>query len=57
MVLVGRTQTTGPEAFGIAIFEATDEAEAQAIAAADPAVAEGLMRFELYPFKIALMRE
>lgn len=57
MILVGRTQTTGPETFGIAIFEAADEAEARAIMEADPAVSGGLMRAELFPYEIALMRQ
>jgi uncharacterized protein YciI len=56
MILVGRTQTTGPETFGIAIFEADDEAAARAIMNADPAVSSGLMRGELFPYRIALMR-
>jgi uncharacterized protein YciI len=57
MILVGRTQTTDPETFGIAIFEAEDEKAARAIMRGDPAVAEGLMRAELRPFKIALSRK
>jgi uncharacterized protein len=56
MILVGRTQTTGPDTFGIAIFEAEDETAARAIMEADPAVASGLMKGELFPYKIALMR-
>lgn len=56
MILVGRTQTTGPETMGIAIFEAADEAAARAIMLADPAVREGVMSAELYPYRIALMR-
>jgi uncharacterized protein YciI len=57
MILVGRTQTTDPETFGIAVFEAEDEKVARAIMRADPAVAEGLMRGELRPFKVALSRK
>jgi uncharacterized protein len=56
MILVGRTQTTGPETFGLAIFEADSEEEARRIMEEDPAVAQGLMRAELYPYKVALMR-
>lgn len=56
MILVGRTQTTGPETFGIAIFEAKDEAAARKIMEADPAISSGLMKGELFPYKIALMR-
>lgn len=56
MILVGRTQTTGPETMGLAIFEAADAEAARAIMLADPAIAEGLMTGTLYPYKIALMR-
>jgi uncharacterized protein YciI len=56
MILVGRTQTTGPETFGLAIFEAEDEAAARKIMEADPAISSGLMKGELFPYKIALMR-
>jgi uncharacterized protein len=56
MILVGRTQTTGPDTFGIAIFEADDDAAARAIMQSDPAVSSGLMKGELFPYKIALMR-
>jgi uncharacterized protein YciI len=57
LVLAGRTLTTGPETFGIAIFEAADEAEARTIMAADPAVAEGLMTAELFPYRVAVARD
>jgi uncharacterized protein len=56
IVLVGRTLTTGPETFGMAVIEAADEAAARAIVDADPVVSEGLMRAELFPFFIAGMR-
>jgi uncharacterized protein YciI len=56
MILVGRTQTSGPDTMGLAIFEAADEDAARAIMAADPAVARGVMGATLYPYKIALMR-
>lgn len=57
MILVGRTQTTGPETFGLAIFEAENETQARAVMEADPAIAQGLMRAELFPYQVALMRE
>lgn len=56
MILVGRTQTTGAETMGLAIFEAADESAARAIMAADPAVVGGVMTAEFFPYKIALMR-
>jgi uncharacterized protein YciI len=56
MILMGRTQNNDESAFGICIFEAEDESAARMIMEADPAVAGGVMRTDLYPYKIALMR-
>jgi uncharacterized protein YciI len=41
---------------GFCVLEAADEAEARAIAASDPAVAEGLMRLEVHAFAVVLDR-
>jgi uncharacterized protein YciI len=57
MILVGRTLNTDASTFGIAIFKAETEEEARAIMLADPAVANGVMRAELFPYRIALLRE
>src|SRR3954447_9068333 len=57
MILVGRTLNTDESTFGIAIFKAESEDEARAIMLADPAVANGVMRAELFPYRIALLRE
>ena len=57
MILVGRTQNDDESTFGIAIFEAEDEAAARKIMEDDPAVAGGVMRATLYPYKVALMRK
>ncbi len=38
--------------FGLVVFEAPDPEAAQAVAAADPAVAEGLVRAEVHAFRI-----
>jgi uncharacterized protein len=54
MLLVGRTQDNSPRTFGIAIFQAESEEQAQAIMQSDPAVRRGVMRAELFPFRIAL---
>lgn len=53
MLMVGRTQTVSPETVGLCVFLANDEAEARAIMESDPAVKEGVMRGELFPYKIA----
>lgn len=57
MILVGRTQNRDESTFGIAIFEAEDDLAARAIMESDPAVRAGVMRAELYPYQVALMRK
>ncbi|MFN8454472.1 MAG: YciI family protein [Anaerolineae bacterium] len=56
-IFVGRTLTTDERTFGIAIFEANSEEAAREIMNNDPAVIEGVMRAELYPFRIVLMAQ
>ena len=53
MLMVGRTQTTTPDTMGISVFFAKDEAEARQIMENDPAVKEGVMRAELFPYRVA----
>ena len=57
MLLVGRTQDNSPRTFGVAIFQAESTGQAQAIMNSDPAVQKGIMRAELFPFRIALAGE
>src|SRR6266566_5173217 len=57
LILAGRTSESGDKTFGIAIFEAKDEAAAQAFMESDPAVVAGLMTAELHPFTVALQRK
>lgn len=56
MILVGRTQNADENTIGLAIFEAEDESAARKIMESDPAIVGGVMRADLYPYKIALMR-
>lgn len=56
LILAGRTKEPGDKTFGIAIFEAKDEAAARAFMERDPAVVAGLMTAELHPFSVALKR-
>jgi len=53
VLLFGRTQNSDEKTFGLAIFRAESEDEARAIMNNDPAVNEGVMRVELYPYKLA----
>lgn len=54
VLLVGRTQNNDETTFGLCIFEAGSEEEARTIMNQDPAVARGVMRAELFPYKIAI---
>ena len=42
--------------FGIAVIEADDEQAARTIMERDPAVSAGVFRGELFPFRVALVR-
>jgi uncharacterized protein YciI len=57
LILAGRTKEPGDKTFGIAIFEATDEAAARSFMESDPAVVAGVMTAELHPFAVALQRK
>ena len=46
----------GPTNTGICVFEAEDEAAAQAVVAADPAVVSGIGRGEVRPFRMLYLR-
>jgi len=53
MLLFGRTQNSGAATFGIAIFRAASQEEARSIMSNDPAVKQGVMRAELYEYKVS----
>ena len=57
LVLAGRTTNTDNSSFGIVVFRANSDEEAQGIVRADPAVKNMLFRAELYPYRIALLNE
>ena len=57
LILAGRTREPGDRTFGIAIFQAHDEAAARKFMESDPAVIAGLMTAELHPFSVALERK
>lgn len=54
-IFVGRTLTTDESTFGLTIFEADSEVAARQIMNNDPAVIQGVMRAELYPFRLVMM--
>jgi uncharacterized protein YciI len=57
LILAGRTREPADKTFGIAIFEASDEATARKFMEEDPAVVGGVMTAELHPFAVALQRK
>lgn len=54
VLLAGRTQTTDPGTIGLVVFQSIDDESARRLAAADPAVAAGVMTADVRPFGIAL---
>lgn len=56
LILAGKTEGLDEETFGIIIFEAEDLESAQKQMKLDPAVQEGIMNAQLYPYTVALMK-
>jgi uncharacterized protein YciI len=54
VLMAGRTLNTDDSAFGIAVFVADSNDAAEALMRADPAVAQGVMSAELFPYRVAL---
>jgi len=54
VLMAGRTLNADERTFGIVVFVAESEATAAAIVRNDPAVKHGVMRAELFPYRIAL---
>jgi uncharacterized protein YciI len=56
VILAGRTLDTGYDSFGIIIFRAENDADANALVQNDPAVKGRVFRAELHPYRIALLK-
>ena len=54
VLMAGRTLDADERTFGIAVFVADTAAEAETIMNNDPAVMHGVMRAELFPYRVAL---
>jgi uncharacterized protein YciI len=52
VLVFGRTQNNDSSTFGIVIFRAESEDAARSIMNNDPAVKKGIMRAELFPYKV-----
>lgn len=57
VILAGKTNEALDKTFGLVIFEADDEAAANAFMESDPAVVAGLMNATLHPYSVALLRK
>jgi uncharacterized protein YciI len=56
MILAGRTQNDLKDTFGIVIFNAQDDEDAQNFMENDPSIMAGVMIGNLYPYAIALSK-
>jgi uncharacterized protein len=56
MILAGRTQNDLKDTFGIVIFNAQDDDDAQSFMENDPSIQAGVMIGALYPYAIALSK-
>ena len=54
VLMAGRTLNADERTFGIAVLVAATTEEAEALMRNDPAVKHGVMRAELFPYRIAL---
>ena len=54
VLMAGRTLNADERTFGIVVFLAESEARAQELVTSDPAVKQGVMQAELFPYRIAL---
>jgi uncharacterized protein YciI len=52
--MAGRTLNSDERTFGIVVFEAASESAAIALMQNDPAVKQGVMKAELFPYRTAL---
>ena len=57
LILAGRTSNMDEKTFGIVIIDVPSEEEAKNIMENDPAVKEGVMTAELFPYRVALIKK
>ena len=54
VLMAGRTIDTGVHTWGIVVFTAPDRDAAEAVMRGDPAIAQGVMHCELFPYRVAV---
>ncbi|TKD72422.1 YciI family protein [Pseudalkalibacillus hwajinpoensis] len=57
LIMAGRTTNEDRSSFGIVVIQVSSEDEAQKLMRNDPAVRDGIMTAELFPFRVALYNE
>ena len=54
VLMAGRTLNNDDTTFGLVVLVADSQAEAMAVMHGDPAVAQGVMKAQLFPYRVAL---
>jgi uncharacterized protein len=54
LIMAGRTLNNDESTFGIVVFRAESTSAANRIMSDDPAVAQGVMHAELFPYRVAV---
>jgi uncharacterized protein YciI len=54
LLMAGRTLNSDESTFGIVVIDVASERDARQVSSNDPAVKSGVMRAELFPFRVAL---
>lgn len=57
VIMAGRTLNSDESQFGIVIFKAADDIEAEKFMKEDPAVKKGIMTARIFPFRVALLTD
>jgi uncharacterized protein len=57
LILAGKTSNMDENTFGIVIIQVETDEEANTIMVNDPAVKEGVMMAELFPYRVALFNK
>lgn len=57
VVTAGKTDAVDEKGFGIVVFQADNEEEAQEFMREDPAVLKGMMTAEVFPYRTALLKK
>ena len=54
VLMAGRTVETGAATWGVVVFTVPSLADAEGVMRSDPAIAQGVMHCELFPYRVAV---